>query len=322
MPGRAAEPSETEDALVLSFLQHLQTEAGASVYTQRNYRQALREFASWHAAENDAPPDWLALKKLHFRAYLRFLGRGNYSRSAIQLRFSALRSFYKHVMRRGKLDASPVKEITLPKKEKRLPQFLTPEQMLALLEAPLRELASAREHAETDEPIDPAPYLRDAAILEVIYSCGLRVAELCALRVLDLDPAERLIRVHGKGKKERQLPIGKPALAAIDRYWAALDHAPTGEMPVFLANPHELRPIYPRLIQLNLKHYLEIAGLDPSLTPHKLRHSYATHLLNAGADLRSVQELLGHENLVTTQVYTHLTTDRLKQAYNDAHPRA
>ena len=147
MPGRAAEPSETEDALVLSFLQHLQTEAGASVYTQRNYRQALREFASWHAAENDAPPDWLALKKLHFRAYLRFLGRGNYSRSAIQLRFSALRSFYKHVMRRGKLDASPVKEITLPKKEKRLPQFLTPEQMLALLEAPLHELASAREHA-------------------------------------------------------------------------------------------------------------------------------------------------------------------------------
>ena len=121
------------------------------MYTQRNYRQALREFASWHAAENDAPPDWLALKKLHFRAYLRFLGRGNYSRSAIQLRFSALRSFYKHVMRRGKLDASPVKEITLPKKEKRLPQFLTPEQMLALLEAPLRELASAREHAETDE---------------------------------------------------------------------------------------------------------------------------------------------------------------------------
>jgi len=303
-------------------MQHLQNEAGASVYTQRNYRQALREFTDWHAAEHNAPPDWLTLQKLHFRAYLRFLGRGNYSRSAIQLRFSALRSFYKHLMRRGKLDASPVKEITLPKKEKRLPQFLTPEQMLTLLEAPLRELASARENAEEAETIDPAPYLRDAAILEVIYSCGLRVAELCALQVTNLDASERLIRVHGKGKKERQLPIGQPALDAIDRYWGALEHPPTGEMPVFLANPDDLRPIYPRLIQLNLKHYLEIAGLDLTLTPHKLRHSYATHLLDAGADLRSVQELLGHENLVTTQVYTHLTTDRLKQAYKDAHPRA
>ena len=322
MPGRAVQSTETEDALVLSFLQYLQTEAGASVYTQRNYRQALLEFANWFASENNSSPDWLALKQQHFRAYLRFLGRGNYSRSAIQLRFSALRSFYKHLMRRGKLDASPVKEITLPKKEKRLPQFLTPEQMLALLEAPLRELASAREHAEAGEPIDPAPYLRDAAVLEVIYSCGLRVTELCALRVINLDSAERLIRVHGKGKKERQLPIGKPALAAIERYWAALEHPPTGEMPVFLANPNDLRPIYPRLIQLNLKHYLEIAGLDPTLTPHKLRHSYATHLLDAGADLRSVQELLGHENLVTTQVYTHLTTDRLKKAYDQAHPRA
>ena len=303
-------------------MQHLQNEAGASVYTQRNYRQALREFTDWHTADYDAPPNWLALQKLHFRAYLRFLGRGNYSRSAIQLRFSALRSFYKHLMRRGKLDASPVKDITLPKKEKRLPQFLTPEQMLVLLEAPLRELASAREHAEEADTIDPAPYLRDAAILEVIYSCGLRVAELCALCVTNLDTDERLIRVHGKGKKERQLPIGKPALNAIERYWRALEHPPTGEMPVFLANPDDLRPIYPRLIQLNLKHYLEVAGLDSTLTPHKLRHSYATHLLDAGADLRSVQELLGHENLVTTQVYTHITTDRLKQVYKDAHPRA
>ena len=191
--------------------------------------------------------------------------------------------------------------------------------MLKLLEAPLRELDAAREE---DEEVDSVPYLRDAAILEVIYSCGLRVSELCGLRVLDLDRAERLIRVRGKGKKERQLPIGKPAIAAIAHYWAALEHPPTGEMPVFLANPNDLRPVYPRLVQLNLKHYLEAAGLDPALTPHKLRHSYATHLLNAGADLRSVQELLGHENLVSTQVYTHLTTGRLKKAYDAAHPRA
>ena len=319
MPGRTDVSIESKDAMVASFLDYLQTEAGASPYTWRNYRQALTEFSHWHEGERKQVPDWLRLKKIDFRAYLRFLGRGNLSRSAIQLRFSALRSFYKHLMRRGKLDASPIRDISLPKKEKRLPQFLTPAQMLKLLEAPLRELDAAHEE---DEEVDPVPYLRDAAILEVIYSCGLRVSELCGLRVLDLDQAERLVRVRGKGKKERQLPIGKPALAAIAHYWAVLEHPPTGEIPVFLANPNDLRPVYPRLVQLNLKHYLEAAGLDPSLTPHKLRHSYATHLLNAGADLRSVQELLGHENLVSTQVYTHLTTGRLKKAYDAAHPRA
>ena len=322
MSRRAANSSSSivdDDAFVSSFLDYLHTEAGASPYTQRNYRQALTEFSQWYFGERKTAPDWLRLKKLDFRGYLRFLGRGNLSRSAVQLRFSALRSFYKHLMRRGKLDASPIRDISLPKKEKRLPQFLTPAQMLKLLEAPLRELDAAREE---DEEVDPVPYLRDAAILEVIYSCGLRVSELCGLRVLDLDQAERLIRVRGKGKKERQLPIGKPAIAAIAHYWAVLEHSPTGEMPVFLANPNDLRPVYPRLVQLNLKHYLEAAGLDPTLTPHKLRHSYATHLLNAGADLRSVQELLGHENLVSTQVYTHLTTGRLKKAYDAAHPRA
>ena len=319
MPRRADISIESKDAMMASFLDYLQIEAGASPYTRRNYRQALTEFSDWHEGERKQVPDWLRLNKIDFRAYLRFLGRGNLSRSAIQLRFSALRSFYKHLMRRGKLDASPIRNISLPKKEKRLPQFLTPAQMLKLLEAPLRELDAAREE---DEEVDPEPYLCDAAILEVIYSCGLRVSELCGLRVLDLDQAERLIRVRGKGKKERQLPIGKPAVAAIAHYWAVLEHPPTGEMPVFLANPNDLRPVYPRLVQLNLKHYLEAAGLDPTLTPHKLRHSYATHLLNAGADLRSVQELLGHKNLVSTQVYTHLTTGRLKKAYDAAHPRA
>jgi len=326
MPGRASSSNQStadDDAFVSSFLEYLHTEAGASPYTIRNYQQALGEFTGWYAGEKKRAPDWLRLKKPDFRFYLRFLGRGNLSRSAIQLRFSALRSFYKHLMRRGKLDASPIQDISLPKKEKRLPQFLTPAQMLALLEAPLRELDAARaDAAESEEEIYPAPFLRDAAILEVIYSCGLRVSELCGLRVLDLDRAERLIRVRGKGKKERQLPIGRPALAAITRYWAVLEHPPTGGMPVFLANPNDLRPVYPRLVQLNLKHYLEVAGLDPSLTPHKLRHSYATHLLDNGADLRSVQELLGHENLVSTQVYTHLTTGRLKKAYDAAHPRA
>jgi integrase/recombinase XerC len=130
------------------------------------------------------------------------------------------------------------------------------------------------------------------------------------------------VRVRGKGKKERQVPIGVPALETIRRYWKAIHQQPAGETPVFFAHSPKLKPIYPRMIQMRLKRYLEIAGLDPHLTPHKLRHSYATHMLDAGADLRSVQELLGHAHLVTTQVYTHVTTERLKRAYDEAHPRA
>jgi len=308
VPGGAKEV--IQDVEVATFLTYLQAEMGASPYTQRNYRQALLEFGQWYVGERKHAPNWLKLKRMDFRAYLRFLGRGNLSRSAVQLRFSALRSFYKFLVRRGKLPDSPIKNIALPKKEKRLPQFLTVDQTAALLEAPLRELTEAQ---KGDEGIDPAPYLRDAAILEVIYSCGLRVSEMCALRAQDLELSERLIRVRGKGKKERQLPIGTPAITAIERYWSALEHPPTGELPVFLAHPDKPNPIYPRIVQLRLKHYLAAAELDPTLTPHKLRHSYATHLLDAGADLRSVQELLGHENLATTQIYTHLTTDRLKK---------
>jgi integrase/recombinase XerC len=163
---------------------------------------------------------------------------------------------------------------------------------------------------------------RDVALLETIYSCGLRISELCGLKAEDLDWKEKLVRVRGKGKKERLVPIGDHALEAIERYWDLLPHRPSNSEPAFLSNPKKSKPLYPRDLQLRLKKYLAAAGLDPQLTPHKLRHSYATHLLDAGADLRSVQELLGHAHLVTTQVYTHLTTERLKRVYNQAHPRA
>ena len=260
---RANVPIQNEDIMVASFLDYLQTEAGSSPYTLRNYRQALTEFINWYEVSKNQSPTWLRLKKTDFRAYLRFLGRGNLSRSAVQLRFSALRSFYKHLIRRGKLTASPIKGISLPKKEKRLPQFLTPDQMIALLEAPLRELQNMRKE---DEEVDSVPYLRDAAILEVIYSCGLRISEMCSLRVMNIDFEERLIRVQGKGKKERQLPIGLPALRAIEGYWKALKHPPTGNMPAFLANPDSLTSIYPRIVQLRLKHYLQATELEDNVS--------------------------------------------------------
>jgi integrase/recombinase XerC len=312
-----ATPSDSHAA---EFVLHLQADRAASIYTQRNYRQALTEFSGWFEAEYRHPPPWLSLKRENFRAYLRFLGRQKLSRAAIQLRFSALRSFYKFLIRRGKVEASPIKDVTLPSLEKRLPRFLTVDQIIALLKAPLDDLAAQQKHS--DKAVSEIPYLRDVAILETIYSCGLRVSEMCALVAEDLHWNEGVARVRGKGKKERLAPMGEPAWAAIRNYWSRLPVRPERNVPVFLANNLELTPMYPRLIQLRLKRYLEIAKLDPSLTPHKLRHSYATHLLDAGADLRSVQELLGHAHLVTTQVYTHLTTERLKRVYEKAHPRA
>ena len=150
----------------------------------------------------------------------------------------------------------------------------------------------------------------------------MRISELCGLRGEDIDFSGQVLRVRGKGKKERLVQVGQPALDSIRNYWQSLGRSPVGAEPVFLAKSARPEPIQPRLIQLRLKRYLALAGLDPSLTPHKLRHSFATHLLDAGADLRSVQELLGHAHLVTTQIYTHVTTERLKQAYEAAHPHA
>jgi integrase/recombinase XerC len=310
------------DKWVKHFLQHLAADRGASVYTQRNYRQALVEFYQWHLKERGQTPVWKDLQRDDFRAYVRFLGRGELSRAAIQLRFSALRSFYRHLARHGVVSASPIRNLALPKPEKRLPKFLTPEQMLGLLKAPLKPLEVPRESKARGRPITASVCYRDVAVLETIYSCGLRISELCGLAAEDIDWNERLVRVRGKGRKERLVPIGEHALTAIRNYWSTLEHAPSGNAPVFLSQNRNAQPVKARILQERLKKHLATAELDPHLTPHKLRHSYATHLLDAGADLRSVQELLGHAHLVTTQVYTHLTTDRLKRAYDEAHPRA
>jgi len=307
------------DERVERFLEHLISEKGASPYTVRNYRQTLTEFNSWHREERKAPPNWNKLTRDDFRAYLRALGRKNLSRAAIRMRFSALRSFYKHQIRSGLIDVSPIKNIALPKLEKRLPRFVTLKQMTHLLAAPAKELARL-EQAEA-KGFDRIEYIRDAAILETFYSCGLRVSELCGLVAEDIQWDDQIVRVRGKGKKERHVPIGAPALEAIRLYWRSLSVYPLSSSPVFVTGPND-EPIYPRLVQMRLKRYLQIAGLDPALTPHKLRHSYATHMLDAGADLRGVQELLGHAHLTTTQVYTHVTTERLKKVYDKAHPRA
>ncbi|HEY1490485.1 MAG TPA: tyrosine recombinase XerC [Verrucomicrobiae bacterium] len=314
--------TESHDKWIGKFLAHLATDRGASVYTQRNYRQALTEFSRWHSDERKSPPAWEKLQRDDFRAFVRFLGRNHLSRAAVQLRFSALRTFYKFLMRHSVVESLPIKNLSLPRLEKRLPRFLTKQQMRELLVAPAKLLEAQKQKKGPGRSVSAEVCLRDVAVLETIYSCGLRVSELCGLRVEDIDFSEQIVRVRGKGKKERLVPIGQPALTAIHHYWAALLEPPAGVQPVFRADTSKAGPLSPLQLSRRLKNYLVIAGLDPGLTPHKLRHSYATHLLDAGADLRSVQELLGHAHLITTQVYTHVTTERLKKAYDAAHPRA
>ena len=316
-----SEQSVVSDPWMAKFFVHLATDRGASIYTQRNYRQALTEFQVWHGAERQPQLQWEKLERDDFRNYLRFLGRQQLGRAAIALRFSALRTFYKYLIRHGAVASSPMKNLSLPKPAKRLPKFLTVQQMKDLLEAPLKRLDRPKRKS-AGRPISVAACHRDVAILETIYSCGLRVSELCGLRAADLDVPEQLVSVRGKGKKERRVPISRTALAALERYLGMLAKRPEGQSPVFLSQTKKASPLSHVMLQTRLKTYLALAGLDPSLTPHKLRHSYATHLLDAGADLRSVQELLGHAHLVTTQAYTHVTTDRLKKAYEQAHPRA
>ena len=302
------------------FRRHLDTERDASAYTARNYLQALDEFSEWRRGATGAAPNWLELQRDDFRLYLRWLGRRELGRASVRLRFSALKTFYKFLLREGAIVRLPLRGLSLPKLERRLPKFLTEQQMIALLAAPVQELA--KEQKRSDNAVDAGPFLRDAAMLETLYSSGLRISEACGLRVENYDRATRTLRIRGKGRKEREVPLGRPAAEAIGRYWTAVNHPLAPVTPVFLAATNSLDPVRPATLQLALKRYLAAAGLDPKLTPHKLRHSFATHLLNRGADLRGVQELLGHARLASTEIYTHLSLDRLKKVYDDAHPRA
>ena len=292
------------DKLVEEFLGFLEVERNASARTLRIYRDALRDFRAQMQA-----PDWRKCTVQHFRDYLFDLMKREQARSYIRLQFSALRSFYRFLVARNRLTKDPVREVQLPKPEKKLPLVLTQAQMSELLAAPLQ--VPKQKSAPVWMPE------RDAAIMEIFYSSGLRLAELASLNVNDLDLYTESVRVLGKGKKERVCPVGAPALTAVSRYRAK---ANVHSGPLFLNKAR--RRISPRSIWLILKRYVRHTSIPIALSPHKLRHSFATHLLDNGADLRSVQSLLGHASLSTTQIYTHVTTERLKKAYAEAHPRA
>ncbi|MDQ2824667.1 MAG: tyrosine recombinase [Verrucomicrobiota bacterium] len=291
------------DSLAEEFLRYLAVERNASPRTLKAYRQALEGFR----AANETP--WKKCTSDDFRDYLFAITKRGQARSYVRLQFSALRGFYKFLVDRKRLRRDPVRELQLPKIDKKLPIVLTRLQIDELLGAPL---TFAKNRA--------APIwmpLRDVAIMELFYSSGLRLSELATLDVADVDLYTESVRVFGKGRKERVCPVGIPALEAISRYRSAAN-AHSG--PLFINKGR--KRISPRSIWLILKRYLRHTSIPISISPHKLRHSFATHLLDRGADLRSVQALLGHASLSTTQIYTHVTTERLKKAYADAHPRA
>jgi integrase/recombinase XerC len=293
----------SRDPIAEEFLRYLAVERNASPRTLKAYRQSLEAFR----AANKTP--WKKCNPEDFRNYLFAIMKREQARSYIRLQFSALRTFYRFLTERKGLRRNPVRELQLPKIDKKLPLVLTRQQIEELLAAPMK--ITKKRAAPIWMPS------RDVAIMELFYSSGLRLSELTALDIADVDLYTESVRVLGKGRKERVCPVGFPALEAISRYRAA---ANVHSGPLFINKLR--RRISARSIWLILKRYLRHTSIPISISPHKLRHSFATHLLDRGADLRSVQALLGHASLSTTQIYTHVTVERLKKAYADAHPRA
>jgi integrase/recombinase XerC len=243
------------------------------------------------------------------RKYMAYLNEQKYSKSTTARKLATLRSFYKFLVKRNHVTSNPVTSIKTPKQEKKLPKFLEYEDVQRLLNTP---------------PADSWLGARDRAIMESLYSTGMRVSELVALNMDDVDFLGEVIHIRGKGKKERLAPIGSSALQAIQHYIEFRNRRMANDSSfdsrVLFANKHGQR-LSTRSVRRKMDKYLTMAGLDPSISPHTLRHSFATHMLNNGADLRSVQELLGHQSLSTTQVYTHVTTGKIKEVYDNAHPR-
>jgi len=293
------------------FLHWLAKERRYSPHTVRNYRHAFVDFYAWLVASgiNEKPFDELTRREM--RDFVVESQR-RLDRRTLHLHVSGLRSFFRYWVTRKRMLRNPLTGIPLPKLAKKLPVFLTESQMRALLLAPQRLVEN--------EAIEPRQAWRDRMVMELLYGAGLRISELCQLRYRDLDDAMRTARVMGKGGKERICPLGEVGAAVLQRWHG--EYAPQSTALDFVVPGGGTAQATPRELQKMLKRYLAVADLPNDITPHKLRHSYATHLLNAGADLRLVQELLGHANLSTTQVYTHVSIARLKEVHQQAHPRA
>jgi integrase/recombinase XerC len=325
-----------DSVIVQEFLNYLKFEKRFSDHTAKCYGADLTQFSQFITGDAEAPSTHtdhisvtghdhgsatalatqvsidqllLSVDTNALRTYLTVLNEKQYSKATIARKLATLRSFYKFLVKRGRIQSNPVSVVRTPKQDKRLPKFLEYEQVKTLLETP---------------PMDNWLGARDRAIMETLYSTGVRVSELVALNMDDIDFLGEIVHVRGKGKKERINPIGTSALQVIQHYMEFRNKRAQSnsnfDSKVLFVNKHGKR-LSTRSVRRKMDKYLKIAGLDPSISPHTLRHSFATHMLNNGADLRSVQELLGHQSLSTTQIYTHLTTRRLKEVYDKAHPR-
>lgn len=297
------------DSSIARFLRYLTVERNASDLTVKSYREDLTSLAEYLGDLNGQPVRLPAITPMDLRSYVAALHEAGYAKSSVARRLASLRSFFRFAQREGLVDTNPAKPIRNPRPDRKLPHFLTTEEIGRLLAAP---------------PADHPLGLRDRAILEVIYSAGLRVSETVGINDEDVDHAGGLVRIRGKGKRERLAPLGSYALKALDSWLRvrelAADGPQNGGAPVFV-NRFGKR-LTTRSVARMLEKHLRSAQLDLRTTPHTLRHSFATHLLDRGADIRSVQELLGHKSLVTTQIYTHVSTAGLREAYEKAHPRA
>ena len=303
-------------ALIGKFLEHLRVETNASVHTLRSYATDLEQFRSFLLSKDfsiDEKSGDVSVEKvdhLAIRAYLSHLYR-SHKKSSLARKLAAQRSFFRYLVEEGFLAQNPAEIVATPKQEKPLPTFLPVDEVFSLLETPDRSTTWGA---------------RDRAILETLYSCGIRVSELTGLSEGDVDFSLGILKVYGKGRKERIVPIGEKALVAIreslpqrDRILGSLGHKGRGS-PLFI-NPRGGR-LTSRSVARILHKYILKCGLLRKVSPHALRHSFATHLLDAGADLRAIQELLGHVSLSTTQRYTHVSVDKLMEVYDRAHPRA
>ena len=289
------------------FITYLIVEKNASEYTVRNYRQEIEQFLDFLKKE-EGVDSWEGVDRQVLRRYLVWLQAQGYARASIARKVSELRSFCRYLVREGILDSNPITALSTPKTPKRLPAVLDLTEVEALLAAP-----------DPDDPLGQ----RDRAILEVLYASGVRLGELVAMDVGSIDRTQREIRVWGKGSKERIALLGAPALRALEQYLqdGRSRLARRGPTKALFLNRFGDR-LSARGVQLALNKYVKKAGLAKRVTPHILRHTFATHLLDGGADLRIVQELLGHAQLSSTQIYTHVTRTRARQVYLRAHPRA
>ncbi len=318
-----------EDPAVAAFVRYLLSERQASTNTVSAYVKDLSQFAS-HAWGDLLPPfDWASIDRYAARGFVVKLQQAECAPTSTRRKLSSARSFYDFLIRDGYLDSSPFEGVRGPRLAHRLPGVLTVEQVATLLAAPMKAYerdrkAAAAARDERDELLALYAAWRDTAILETLYSTGARISEAMGLVRNRVDIRRGVAIVFGKGRKERLCALGEPACDALSQalelsalLWPETQRA---DSEIF----RNLRggPLTPRSVEREMKHWLQEAGLPPDYSPHKLRHSFATHLLDAGADLRNVQEMLGHASIATTQIYTHLTIERLRETYDKAHPRA